>query len=297
MQTSDPYYSRTEPHWEIADRCDPVCWGKDEGPLNEKQIASFERDGFVVLEQLLSTSEVADYLKEAHRLSAETDPTREDVVTEPSGDAIRSVFRVHRESSIFARLVHDPRLIDTARQVLASDVYVHQSRINFKPGFTGRSFFWHSDFETWHIEDGMPRPRALSASILLTDNSTLNAPLMLVPGSHKNYVRCVGKTPDNHYKTSLRTQQFGVPTAEALHVLCEKRGITQATGPAGTVVLFDSNTMHSSTENLSPYPRHNVFLVFNSTDNRLQAPYGGTQPRPDFLAERSANEDLARGVG
>ncbi len=285
MKMSDPYYSRTEPHWEIADRCDPVCWGKHHGPLSDAEVASFERNGYLILENLLSAEEVSTYLSEAHQLSAQTDPDREDVITEPNGDAIRSVFRVHRDNEVFAKLAADRRLMGAAEQILGSDVYIHQSRINFKPGFTGRSFFWHSDFETWHIEDGMPRPRALSASVLLTDNSTLNAPLMLVPGSHQRYVRCVGRTPENHYKSSLREQQFGVPTAEALHELCAGRSLKQAIGPAGTVVLFDSNTMHSSTENLSPYPRHNVFLVFNSVENRLVAPYGGTAPRPDFLAE------------
>jgi hypothetical protein len=47
-------------------------------------------------------------------------------------------------------------VVGPARQLLGSDVYVHQSRVNFKPGFNGQDFYWHSDFETWHAEDGMP---------------------------------------------------------------------------------------------------------------------------------------------
>lgn len=64
------------------------------------------------------------------------------------------------------------------------DVYIHQSRINDKFGFKGSGFNWHSDLETWHSEDGMPRMRALSASLMLTDNNEFNGPLMLIPGSH-----------------------------------------------------------------------------------------------------------------
>src|SRR3546814_10756649 len=44
------------------------------------------------------------------------------------------------------------------------------SRLNYKPGFKGKEFYWHSDFETWHVEDGMPQMRALSMSILLAEN-------------------------------------------------------------------------------------------------------------------------------
>ncbi len=42
------------------------------------------------------------------------------------------------------------------------------------PGFTGSGFYWHSDFETWHAEDGMPSMRAVSCSIALTENFAYN---------------------------------------------------------------------------------------------------------------------------
>ena len=87
-----------------------------------------------------------------------------------------------------------------AEQLLGSRVYVHQSRINYKSGFDGKEFYWHSDFETWHAEDGLPRMRAVSASIALSDNTPLNGPLMLIPGSHRHFVACIGETPDDHYK-------------------------------------------------------------------------------------------------
>jgi len=55
-------------------------------------------------------------------------------------------------------------------------------------------------FETWYAEDGMPRMRAISCSINLTENFEFNVPLMAIPGSHKTYIFCGGKTPDNHYE-------------------------------------------------------------------------------------------------
>jgi ectoine hydroxylase len=76
---------------------------------------------------------------------------------EKQSDDVRSVFEVHRISDLVARLAADPRLLDRARQILGSDVYVHQSRVNFMPAFTGKGFYWHSDFETWHAEAGCPR--------------------------------------------------------------------------------------------------------------------------------------------
>ena len=45
-------------------------------------------------------------------------------------------------------------------------------------------------------------------------------------------------------------------------------------GPAGTVVVFDCNTMHGSNGNITPMPRANAFLVYNALSNALQEPYG-----------------------
>lgn len=110
---------------------------------------------------------------------------------------------------------------------------------------------------------------------------------MLVPGSHRYYISCIGNTPENHYKKSLKKQEFGVPDEESMKWLVEEcGGIDTATGPAGSVLFFECNTMHASGGNISPYPRSNVFFVFNSVENQLQAPFSGMEPRPEFLANR-----------
>ncbi|RKD75125.1 ectoine hydroxylase, partial [Sinobaca qinghaiensis] len=62
--------------------------------------------------------------------------------------------------------------------------------------------------------------------------------------------------------------------------------IDRATGPAGSVLFFDCNTMHGSSGNISPYARSNVFFVFNSIENKLTHPFSGQSPRPEFLANR-----------
>nr|WP_285506503.1 phytanoyl-CoA dioxygenase family protein [Actinokineospora sp. NBRC 105648] len=173
-----------------------------------------------------------------------------------------------------------------ARQVLGSEVYVHQSRVNYLPGFRGRGFYWHSDFETWHAEDGMPTPRAVSMSIALTANHPFNGGLMVIPGSHRTFVPCVGETPVDHYRASLREQEIGVPGQAHLTRLAVEHGIDQFTGTAGSALLFDANLMHGSGNNITPFPRSNIFVVFNSVENTLVEPYAAPAPRPDFIAAR-----------
>jgi ectoine hydroxylase len=193
---------------------------------------------------------------------------------------------VHKISEVFAEIVRDPRVVERARQILGSDVYVHQSRVNFKPGFGGGDFYWHSDFETWHAEDGMPRMRAVSMSISLTDNYSFNGPLMIMPGSHKRYVSCVGETPEDNYKSSLVMQGAGTPDNDTLTRMADRHGIDVLAGNAGGATMFDCNCMHGSNGNITPYPRSNVFIVFNSVENTCVEPFAASAPRPTFIGAR-----------
>ena len=296
---SDVYQSRTKQESAIIPRQDPVVYP---GPharggfaLSEHQLRGYRKNGFIQLRGLLPDAEVAELLGEAGRLAAASGrEQRPEAVYEPDSHAVRSVFRVHGLSVVFNRLMRDGRLLDVARQILGSEVYVHQSRLNLKPGFGGKEFYWHSDFETWHVEDGMPRMRAVSCVVLLTENNEFNGPLLLVPGSHMHYIACVGQTPPDHYKQSLRKQEYGVPDPVSLQSLIERGGLQSTKGTAGSVVFFDCNTMHGSNSNISPFPRANLFCVYNSVENRLAAPQHGLQTRPEFIAAREEVSALER---
>ena len=287
----DPYASRTDRSSAIIARQDPVVYGDGTyaDALSAEQVESYDRDGFLLLENVFSEAEVQALIAEVDRMTR--DPAivrREESITEPGSNAVRSIFRVHVLNAMLGRLTRDPRLANVARQLLGSEVYIHQSRANMKPGFKGKEFYWHSDFETWHVEDGMPSMRALSCSVLLSDNNECNGPLMLVPGSHRHFISCVGETPKEHYKHSLKKQEYGVPDAVSLQLLVEQGGIRTMTAKAGSVVFFDCNTMHGSNSNISPWPRANVFMVYNSMENTLNPPKYGLDPRPEHIATRQA---------
>ena len=292
---ADRYPSRVAPEPRVSHRLDPVVYGQDDGgPLTISQLRFFEDNGYISTDQLLSEAELGSYCAELQRLRADEQlKDSDEAVIEPESRELRSIFAVHRSSEVLRHLCHHPRLVAMARQLLGSAVYIHQSRINYKNGFRGKEFFWHSDFETWHVEDGLPAMRTVSCSISLTPNTEHIGPLMLMPGSHHSFVACVGETPDNHYKASLKRQEVGVPDDASLTQLAHEFGITSPKGVAGSVTFFDCNTMHGSNSNITPMPRSNVFVVYNSVDNTPSAPFCGLTPRPNFIAEREDFTPLA----
>lgn len=297
MLSQDAYPTRVSNSAAILARNEPVVYdalASQTGQLSKQQRADYEQDGFLLVPDLFDQEEVGFLFDVMQGMREEfTHAGRPEVIAEPGSGEVRSIFNVHRLNDVFANLVRDPRVLNVAREILGSEVYIHQSRINYKPGFNGKEFYWHSDFETWHSEDGMPAMRALSCSILLTDNSEANGPLMLIPGSHRHYVSCMGETPDENYKKSLKKQEVGVPDEILLRYLADMGGIRTCTGKAGSVIFFDCNTMHGSNSNISPFPRSNVFFVYNSIANQLEAPRGGLAPRPEFVAAREGIKPLA----
>jgi ectoine hydroxylase len=281
----DVYPTRVEGKPSVQAREDKVVWGTAaEGPMDEATLAGYEEKGYLTIEQLITPEELEAFRAELMRLS--DDPVvraDERTIVEAKSQEVRSIFEVHKISEVFKRIANDPRVVGRAKQLLGSDVYIHQSRVNFKPGFEGKDFMWHSDFETWHAEDGMPRMRAVSISISLTDNYSFNGPLMIMPGSHKEYISCDGNTPADNYKKSLVMQGAGVPDKEILTGFADRFGIDVLEGGAGGAIMFDCNCMHASNGNVTPFSRSNVFIVFNSVENTCEEPYSAGAPRPEFV--------------
>jgi ectoine hydroxylase len=282
---SDRYPSRKNREEKIIQRLDPVIYGETESKrpyaLNSEQLTDYERNGFLILpaymEDWVDTllGELGDLRKKM--------TGKAELVVEPDSKEVRSIFAPNQYSPLIDRFSRHPKILNIVRQILDSDVYISQSRINIKPALIGRSFSWHSDFETWHVEDGMPGMRAVTAWIMLTENTEHNGPLYVIPGSHKTYVSCTGKTKKNNHLYSLKKQVAGVPEPQTLAYMMQRYGIKGIYGKPGTVVFHECNLMHGSPDNLSHIPRTLLMNVYNSCENSFVQPFGDQPPRPSFL--------------
>ena len=76
-------------------------------------------------------------------------------------------------------------MLGTVEELLGEQVYAFQLAINCKAAFNGDVWFWHQDYPTYRYDDHIAEPRMVNALIFLDEVTTLNGPLMLVPGSHR----------------------------------------------------------------------------------------------------------------
>ncbi|GIX30436.1 MAG: ectoine hydroxylase [Porticoccaceae bacterium] len=288
LQSPDLYPTRTGGPERILPRREPVVWEGLAPPqpwrLSPDQVASYAERGYLVFPGLLEDL-VEPLWREIERL-ARTLGTRPERIAEPDSDELRTLFDPDRFSDLIDAVSRDPRILHPVRQLLGSEVHLMQSRVNVKPALVGKAFPWHSDFETWHCEDGLPAMRTLTAWIMLTENHAFNGPLYVLPGSHRLFVSCGGRTRPDNQKTSLRRQELGVPSPTVMGELLERFPLDAVQGPPGTLVFHECNLLHGSPDNLSGDPRTLLMFVYNSVENRPGAPYSGLPPRPPFLCRR-----------
>ena len=261
--------------------------------LSQAQIESYEKNGFLLLKDCFSEAENKLLLEEASREFEVDSPRR---VMEKRG-AVRSVFASHVHSDVFGYLSRLDRLVEPAMQLLRSEVYIHQFKINAKAALEGDQWEWHQDFLYWHKEDGMPEPRVLTATVFLQDVTEFNGPMLLIPGSHKLGMidlkaQAAHDVEDGFHDTGLEDPTWMSTLTADLKYKIDKRillrllknnDIYAAKDRAGFVLFFHGNLFHASTNNLSACDRMSIFLTYNSTENALPPI---ENPRPTFIASR-----------
>jgi ectoine hydroxylase len=260
--------------------------------LSQADLESYRQTGFLVIKQLFCSSELNVLRAELPAIFGEDSARR---VLEKGG-AVRSVFASHLTNEVFDHMSRLERLVEPAKQLLESEVYIHQFKINAKVALEGDQWEWHQDFLYWHKEDNMPAPRVLTAVLFIEEVNEFNGPMLIIPGSHLEVVdvdvhqkhRGAGNGNGKHlaqpsWATTLTADLKYKIDKDILRELVEKNSIRSITGPAGTVMFFHGNLFHASGNNLSPWDRFTVFVSYNSVENALEAK---ENPRPEFIAAR-----------
>ncbi|MBE9039470.1 phytanoyl-CoA dioxygenase family protein [Oscillatoriales cyanobacterium LEGE 11467] len=244
--------------------------------LNEEQLNRYHQQGFLILENQFSSTEVSILRREMTQLCNIDRPER---ILEKSG-AVRTFFSPHQYSQTFQALSHLSRLVEPARQILKSEVYLHQYKLNTKSALDGEQWEWHQDFLYWHKEDKMPEPRALNIVVFLQDVNEFNGPLLVIPGSHNKGTIDLESNCSSWQSTLTADLKYKIDK-KILSELLKDSQIVSITGSAGFVLLFHCNLFHASAGNLSPKDRFSAFISYNSVENTLPKI---DRPRPEFIS-------------
>ena len=247
--------------------------------LTDEQLSFYKHQGYIFLSNYFSHTETEILKAQIPKLIQNDKIGR---VLEKSGETVRALHGSHTRNSVLNNLTKLPRLIEPAMQILESQVYVYQFKINIKAAFSGDVWPWHQDFIFWAEEDGMLAPRAINILIFLDEVNEFNGPLFLIPGSHhegKIQVQPQGKGWEANVKADLKYVVPNLIVAE----LVKKQSIVAPKGAAGSVLFFHPNCIHGSTNNISPFSRNVAIITYNSVEN---VPLKTENQRPEFMVNR-----------
>jgi ectoine hydroxylase len=192
-------------------------------------------------------------------------------------ETIRVIEPFHHLDPVFDELIEDPRIVTPICGVLGFDrVALWTDKINLKRPREGSGFRWHQDSPYWghackHC-DQLP-----NVMITLDDADRENGCFRLIPGSHRK-----GFLPGLNDGTRLGPL-FTDPAS------FDEKAQWLAEVPAGSLVVFDSHTVHGSEPNLSDRSRRAIILTYQPPDHPMfKSPGTRNIPIPEPRADQKA---------
>lgn len=242
--------------------------------LTQAQREAYDRDGFIILPNLVSLEEVAR-IKQDLAEACQLDDER--VIREKGGGDVRIVYGLHdcdgpTGSRAVDNIARSPRLLESAKEILGDDAYLFHTKCNFKEAITGDIWQWHQDFGVWR-EDGLSRPQLVTTLLMLDGATEIGGCLYFVPGSHTE------GDIEAPYDSETTTVGLVAITKEQMTDLISRHGEpVPVIGGPGTVAMFHPWIVHGSGHNMSIHSRWQLYFVYNAVSNTM-APVATARPQ------------------
>src|SRR5919197_5159822 len=129
-----------------------------------EQAITFDRDGFLLIDDLFSAEEVEALLAAVEEATRIPEHTFE--LKDTGGRSSRLSLWTDIGEDDFGAVSASPRIVNVARALLREDIYHWHSKVMLKEPRQGGAWEWHQDYGYWY-HDGAPYPRLLSCMVAL----------------------------------------------------------------------------------------------------------------------------------
>jgi len=233
--------------------------------LTSAQIESFNRDGYLLLENAIDPEMLA-------KLSAEFDQWKEESrdKTEPYGitydnrarfdlepghsaekPALRRIASPIELSDTYLNFMRDNRALDAVTEVFGPNLKFNNSKINSKQPGAATQVKFHQDF----LFEPRTNNDIMTVLFFLDDVTPENGPLEVVPGTHKGPMY-------EHWHNGVYT---GAVAPEVMEENKDKA--IPCYGKAGSACLMHSTLLHGSGPNLSDKARTLFIVEYTAEDS------------------------------
>lgn len=225
--------------------------------LTSEQIEAYRRDGFIVIENVLSADEVQvlrdvtdAFVERSRSVSAHDDVFD----LEPDHSArvprVRRIKTPHLHHEVYARTMRHPAILAVLRQLVHPALRFDGAKLNMKEAGGGAAVEWHQDWAFYpHTNDDMA-----AVGIMMDDCAVENGPLLCIPGTHKGPVY-------DHHSDGVFCGAID-PKATDLDFDAARPCV----GPAGSISVHHVRVVHGSAQNVSDKTRRLLLYQYHAAD-------------------------------
>lgn len=226
--------------------------------VSDVQVAAYRRDGFIVVENLVSPEGLSAIRQVTAELvagaaSVETHTAVYDL--EPghtrADPKVRRIKAPHKVHPIFDALVRSEPVMSVLRRLIGPDLRLHGAKLNMKAARYGSPVEWHQDWAFYpHTNDDL-----LAIGVMLDDMDLENGPLLVTPGTHRGPVW-------NHHGEDGRFAGLIDPAPIAREI----DAAVPLTGRAGSMSFHHVRALHGSALNSSSRSRNLLLYEVAAAD-------------------------------
>ena len=227
-------------------------------PLNEQQIAAFNRDGYLIVKDCIETSDIASIRRIAERDTQLQADAKFNQNHEGEGLGTRLVYRGQLDDDVYSAYVRSQRLVEPMQQLFADKMRHYYHLHMLKDPQTG-GWQWHQDYG-YHYKEFF-YPDFVSLMLALDPCTRDNGCLRVLRGSHR-----LGRLEHQQSGSQLVANPERVEWAlkEMEEVYCELQ--------PGSVLYFHGNLLHASHPNHSTQPRWSIVAAYITASNTCVLP-------------------------
>ncbi len=234
--------------------------------LNRSHVADYQRDGYVLLENVFTPAEVAAMLRAVEsggRVAGHTH-LRGDAGGRKAGLAIWHELG----DDIWAAASTCPQIVNNVRILMGEEVTFFHGKVMLKEALTGGKWEWHQDYGYWY-DQGFVFPHMMSAFVALDPATRHNGCLQVLRGSHMLGRLSHGQVGE---QTGADEDRMSLIESSFERVYCEM--------PPGAVLFFHCNLLHASGLNDSDRHRRAFIICYNALANSQLGNPGRTELPP-----------------
>lgn len=207
--------------------------GSEPTTLTPQQKAAFDRDGYVVVPDVVEPRVLAELTAELDDLEAQVEAylAAQDDGRASIAESGAITFTVHAvlRSAAAQRCVRQPRLVGLTRDLVGADVNLYWDQAVYKKPEKPRRFPWHQDTGYAYVEP----QHYLTCWVALTDATVANGCPWVLPGAHR------AGTLAHRWVDPIGWECLPADGAAG-----HAAGAVPAEVPAGGAVVFSSLTPH-----------------------------------------------------